>query len=317
MKRWGAILLLAAACTGRSVASETPSPIVVADEEPAAPSAEVAPASAPAAAPAPDPVRTAWPPILKDGDRLYFVGNSYMGNHGGLPRALEKLLAQREPPLSVQSDGSIFFGKGLGEMHRPDVAASLSSGVFSVCVITSGKLDAMRRFANALGGCERSVVFLTWPINPVVAGKRDLAQYQADLSAMVADVRAFEREAGASVIPAGIAHEMLLREPPPEAKRLDWIYWERNIHQNGVGMLVNVYTAYAGLLHESPEGLSFDFVAPYQGDIFVGQRIATRQTKGDKLHYDEVVLTDELRSTLQKVAWKAVVDWRNGTTKFD
>lgn len=313
MRRWTLTAILATACSA---------PAAVVEATPPAGSNPPAAKVASQASSTPEPVAqskalvTQWPAIVDDGDKLFFVGNSYTANHGGLPRALQELFAIRAPPLAIETDAAIFYGQPLRAMNQAKATAKLQSGAYAVCVITSGTLEAMRGFAESLGHCEHATVFLTWPINPVVAGKHDLAEYQAKLAVSVADVRTFERESGATVIPAGIAHEILLRQPPPSAKRLDWIYWERNIHQNGVGILVNTYVAYAALLGESPEGRSFDFTDPYTGEIFVGERIATRLV-GQKLGYDEITLTEDLRTQLQKVAWQAVVEWRNGTTMFD
>jgi hypothetical protein len=257
-----------------------------------------------------------WDPIAADGARLYFVGNSYTGNTGGLPNHLQAAWLTAMTPLSIEQDAHYYWGQSLGSMYTNEVLGAITSGNYDVCTITSGTVSQMQSFADVIDdSCGHFVVYMTWGLNPAIGG---MENYRAGTASIVASMRQFETQADVRIVPSGLVYYDLLADPPFEGLREDWLYWPGNIHQNGVGIALNTYVFYAALYSESPVGIDYELIIPWNGSVVVsGDQVATREA-GDSLYfYDEIVFDDEFRTALQQRAWDLTEDWFAHTTEFD
>lgn len=84
-------------------------------------------------------------PIIRDGERMLFVGNSYTANEGGVYSYLAKALSVAKGP-SIRADKRIYYGKPLAAMFTEDVQTAIRSDDFDSVVITSGDLPTMKKF---------------------------------------------------------------------------------------------------------------------------------------------------------------------------
>lgn len=247
---------------------------------------------------------------------MFFVGNSFTGNDGGLPIHLEHAWPHASLPLHVQTDAQYFWGQGLGAMYTPAVVDAIEGGRFDTCVVTSGTIDEMTRFAALVERhCDHFVVFMTWARNPTISTMRE---FRDGTAAIVDDLRELERRTSAHVIPSGLVFYDLVATPPRAGLREDWLFFPQNIHQNGAGVAINVYVAYAALVAESPVGIEYELVLPDGAVVVSGERVATRKLEDKKTYaYDELVFDDELRTALQERAWNITAAWFAGNTEFD
>ena len=258
----------------------------------------------------------AWDPIVADGDRLFFVGNSYTGMDGGLPVHIEKAWPSATSPLTVETDARYYYGQGLGSMYTSDVISTIENGSFDTCAVTSGSLGDMLQFVPLVeSNCDHFVVYMTWARNPTLTS---MESYRQGTDEIVATMRELEEMTDAVVVPSGLIYYDLVARPPRDDLRLDWLYYPQNIHQNGAGMAINVYAFYAALVGESPVGIDYDFVLSYDGSVIVqDEQIATRWASDGSYLYDEIVFDEEFRTALQERAWEITTAWVEGTTEFD
>jgi hypothetical protein len=230
---------------------------------------------------APEP---AWPAILHDGDRLFYVGNSFIGNEGGLDNVFRRLVARAMPPLTVTNSSQMFWGRGLGSMWTDSVLKEIHSGRDNVVVVTSGPTDLMKRFHDEIaraGG--RMVVHMTWGRNPTI-NDGGMAAFRQETARIVDQMEQFERNTGVPVAPCGLVFYDLTVDPPAvPGLRPDWIFMSEDIHQNQIGTMANAATHYAVMTGRSPVGLPM--WDPYP---------------------------PELVKAVQERAWKIVQDWKAG-----
>ena len=128
-------------------------------------------------------------------------------------------------------------------------------------------------------------------------------QYTAATRRSVLAMRELERETGATIIPAAVLFHDLTVRPPDEVPRVDYLWKERNIHQNALGTMANALLMSAVLTGESPARLNFDF-PPY----IVGQKF--RDEPGLRF-------TRDMRETLQYRAWAVAQAWVKGTSHLE
>jgi hypothetical protein len=103
---------------------------------------------------------SASPYELKNGDRLLFIGNSFMANEGGVFNYLAAALQKNRVQISV--DKQINYGKPLREMMKPEVRAAIEKGDADAVVITSGQLAIMKQFDGGIRQAGmNTVVFMT------------------------------------------------------------------------------------------------------------------------------------------------------------
>jgi hypothetical protein len=201
------------------------------------------------------------PPVVHDGDAVFFVGNSFLGWEGrNLPEQVAALGAGASPPLRISVGSDIVFGEApLGDfLEHAAVQEALVSGSYDVFVLQGYELEpvdgkeaffaAVREFDRRIRAAgARTVLFMTWdfPWRPFIA---DVA----------ASYDAIGRELGVPVIPTGLVYEDARRQPP--AGRRDW--WltadtdhpAGDLHPNADGAAVNAYVTFAVLTGRDPQG---------------------------------------------------------------
>ncbi len=254
-----------------------------------------------ALAPAPDAQEAGR--ALANGDALYFVGNSYMGNRSGVYAYLRKAASVADPPMTIRTKASIFWGKGLQAMNTPEVRDAIESGKCGRVVITSGDLATMKEFDSLIreNGLQ-TVVFMTW------AGRHPGHQatpeeYREATARSVETMRQMEAETGAVVVPIAVVYYDLTVRPAREGLREDYLWDPANIHQNELGIVVNSWVLYSVLAGKSPVGLDYD-LPPH----VVGTKLVNNP---------DIVFDEALRRELQERVWKIVQQWQAGETEFD
>ena len=244
----------------------------------------------------PDLNVTNWDPMVKDGERMLFVGNSFMANEGGVQNYLAKALRKKQ--IEITTDDSIHYGKPLRAMLQPAVASKIAASNVDSVVITSGDPLSMKHFADRTKREEKKLfVFMSW--SPTHPGNRATEKQYTDATrSTVREMRAFERQTGAVIIPTAVVFHDLTVRPPEGVPRVDYLWRVANIHQNELGTMVNAWMHYAILTGQSPVGVNFD-MPPY----VVGQRLQKTP---------ELRLTRELRLELQHRVWSVAQAWRSG-----
>ena len=235
-------------------------------------------------------------PVVKDGDHLLFIGNSYMSENGGVYNYFQAALQKRG--LEVTLESKISPGKKLSDMVTREVGDAMMNKDVDVVVITSGDLKVMKQFATKLKDSgKRLVVFMTWdekhPSNRTV-----LPQYTKSTRNAVRAMRGFEKESGATIIPVAVLHHELTIRPPNEMPRIDYLWQKAGNDQNALGTMASALLMVAVLTGESPAGLNFDF-PPH----IVGQELTDEP---------DLRLTREVREVLQYRSWSIAQDWAKG-----
>lgn len=257
-------------------------------------------------------------PLIEDRDRVHFIGNSFTGNFGGLNHHLQVVLGDEldQRIETTPEAGDWYYGRALTSM-TPELEFVSSEANIDVCVFTSGRLDTMRMFAAELSAsCGEVVLFSTWnganpAFNPEV--------FPAAIEGMVADARTIEAEfPNVRVVPTAHVWRELSLDPPFDPPRTDYLYVTDNIHQNGLGTIVNTYTMFATLTAHSPVGLEYDPNALVDVPFVVDERVG--------LHFEEEPFVDEgdvvtldasLRRALQRRVWQHVNEWYSGGTSVE
>ncbi len=249
-------------------------------------------------------------PLLEHLDRVHFIGNSFSGNFGGLNHHLQVVLARRQG-LEIETTpeaGDWYYGRALSSM-TPELDFVANEGNVDVCVFTSGRPDTMRMFAEQPSqSCGEVVLFSTWnganpAFNPEV--------FPAAIEGMVEDARTIEAEfPSVRVVPTAHVWRGLSLDPPLDPPRADYLYVTDNIHQNGLGTIVNAYTMYAALTAQSPVGLEYDPNALVDVPFVVEQRVGLHFEEEPFLNEGDVVTLDaSLQRTLQQRVWRHVNEW--------
>jgi hypothetical protein len=197
-----------------------------------------------------------WPPLLEDGDHLFYVGNSFIGSEGGLNNHFRRMTTSASPPLTISDTSLIFWGQGLNRMYTGDVVREIESGGSDIVVVTSGPVEMLNRFKTAIEPTgAQMAVHMTWGRNPTI-NEGGLASFREQTQNLVVTMREFEHETGIPVVPCGLIFYDLVVDPPDVAGlRLDWVFMGENIHQNHIGTMANATAHYAVLTGRSPVGL--------------------------------------------------------------
>ena len=145
-------------------------------------------------------------------------------------------------------------------------------------------------------------MFVTWE-GQHPGNRATMESYTAATKRTVGDMRAMEKETGATIIPAALVYHDLTVRPPAGMPRVDYLWIESNIHQNELGSMVSAWMFYAILTGKSPVGVDFDLPPFVTGE-------AMKKTP-------EVRLTPELRIELQQRVWKVAQAWRSGQTHLE
>lgn len=218
-------------------------------------------ASAACADPAP-PRRYA--PLVKDGDAVFFVGNSFFDWQArSLPTWVAGLGDLAQPPIRLEVGGDIVPGDApLREfLAHARVRDALDSKRWDVFVLQGHEFEpvddkasfhqSVRDFNAAItaaGG--RTALFMTWDFH-----------FRPFMDELAASYDEIGNELGIPVIPAGLVHHDCNREPPEGHE--DW--WltadpehpEGDLHQNAFGTAVNAFSTYATLTGRNPTELDF------------------------------------------------------------
>jgi hypothetical protein len=240
---------------------------------------------------------------LRSAGSLYFVGNSYMGNCGGINNYFRKALASAEPPLTCRAIAKIYYGQPLRAMFTPQVQRKIASGNYDTIVITSGDLETMKKFDTLIRQSgAKTVVYMTWagrhPGNGV-----DAEAYRDATARSVRAMRQMEKDTGATIFPLAVIYHDLTTRPAREGLRVDYLWEPGNIHQNELGMVVNSWAIYSVLTGKPPRGLDYDM-----GTWVVGDKLRNNP---------DTALDADLRRRLQDRVWEVVRQWRAGETEFD
>lgn len=245
-------------------------------------------------------------PVINDGDHLLFVGNRFMADEGGVYNYLQTALGKRG--MDVTHETEIAIGKPLRDMVTRQVGAAMMNPKVDAVVITSGNLKVMRQFATKLKGTgKRLIVLMTWaekhPGNRATESQYTESQYTAETRKVVKVMRELEKDSDVTVIPTGVLFHDLTVRPPGGMPRVDYLWKERDIHQNALGTMANALLMSALLTGESPAGLNFDF-PPH----IVGQKLKDEP---------QLRLTRGLREALQYRAWSVAQSWVKGKSHLE
>jgi hypothetical protein len=223
------------------------------------------PALAGACGRGPDPgPPPAHPPVVRDGDAVFFVGNSFFDWQGRpLPQWVAALGAAVSPPIRIEVGADIVPGeKPLPDFLEHDATReALASGKYDVFVLQGYEFepvddkqafhDAVREFDRRIRAAgAQTVLFMTWDF-----------QFRPFIDELSASYDEIGRELGVPVIPAGLVHADCGRAPPQGEGRhfltADAEHPDGDLHQNARGTAVNVYTTFMVLTGRDPQGRNF------------------------------------------------------------
>ncbi|HEY4188601.1 MAG TPA: hypothetical protein VGP07_26260 [Polyangia bacterium] len=206
------------------------------------------------------------PPLIKDGDAVFFIGNSFFGWHDRpLPDWVAALGEAVTPPVHIRTGADIVFGTArlASFMKHPATQAALASHAYNVFVLQGEDTEAVddkaefhqavRDFNRAIEAAgARTVLFMTWEF--------PWRRFIDELSVSYDEIG---EELGIPVIPAG-----LLFKDCEHARQGELSYWltsdtqhpHGELHQNEMGSAVNAYATFETLTGINPHGVNF--VAP-------------------------------------------------------
>lgn len=205
--------------------------------------------------------------LLREGDGVFFVGNSFFDFQDcRLPDWITALGANLSPPFHLKAGGDMVPGDTpLAEfLAHPATQEALASGRYRVFVLQGQDgepVDHKRDFQQAVRAFHRAieaagaktVLFMTWDL-PDCHFLKELADSYDEIG----------RELDIPVIPVGLIYQDCAQTHPLKHGR----YWltarptepEGGIHENAMGSAVNTYATFAMLTGVNPRGTNF--VAP-------------------------------------------------------
>ena len=213
---------------------------------------------------------------------VLFIGNSHTERHGGLDWTIENFVAKEDPPRAFDGEAMTQGGVTLEYHWQNGAPKAIRDGDFDTVVLQGYLPGAETRNAEPFLEYARrfdEVIEKTGADTVFFMtwprGFNDWSDYDDVAEAH----RMVEAELGARVAPAALAFELAQAERPElELMNPD------HIHATWEGAYLAAATVYATLFDRSPEGLPYDFgitdpgVAPF----------------------------------LQRIAWQAVTEWREG-----
>lgn len=263
------------------------------------------------------------PQIITANAKLSFIANSFMGAYGGVNNYLELIVNESVNPMTLNTiparidSGGWYWGMGLSQMTSA-LDRIESEGDYDSCIFLDGSMQTMREFADRLFvACDKVILFADAGYhNPVSLG----GSYLSATATTLANARQMQVEyPELVVVPTAYVFYELTTNPVVNVPRLDYLYGDDNIHQNGLGTLVNAYSLYSVFSSRSPLGLGFEFDQPATenhsfmsgGFILLGHNFPS-DTPDDKLLFDE--FTQHL---FQQRVIDLLVEWQQGNTTFD
>lgn len=263
------------------------------------------------------------PGILLQNAKISFIANSYMGAWGGLNNYLE--LAVNASPVAVDINtvparngaGGWYWGMGLGQMTSA-LDRIEAEGDYDTCVFLDGPLDTMRQFADRLFvACEHVVLLAdAGGHNPATLAGNYFNATQVTLS----NARIMEAEyPDLLVVPTALIFYDLTVNSPVSVPRTDYLFGAHNIHQNGLGTLINAFSMYAMLSSRSPVGIEFVFDGPANGNekFIIDDEILLGYQFPANFPEDVMVFNESTRRTFQQRILQLLLQWKNFTTVFD
>jgi hypothetical protein len=214
--------------------------------------------------------------LVKDGDAVFFVGNSFFGwRDRPLPEWVAALGRAASPPIRIEVGADIVFGNTplAGFLDHRAVREALASHEYKVFVLQGEELEpvdhkaafqqAVRDFNRAIvasGG--RTVLFMTWDFH-----------WRPFIDDLAASYDEIGRELGIFVIPAGLIYRDCGRAPPAKEGRY-WLTADAenplgSLHQNEKGTAVNAYATFAMLTGKNPLGQRFQAPGNTNDDVLM------------------------------------------------
>jgi hypothetical protein len=206
----------------------------------------------------------AYPPIAKDGDAVFFVGNSFFDWQGrALPQWVAALGASVSPPIRLDVGADIVPGEApLADfLEHAALRDALASGEYDVFVVQGYEFEpvddkaefhaSVRELHRRIGGAGgRMALFMTWDFH-----------FRPFIDELAASYDEIGRELEIPVIPAGLVHADCGRSPP-SGEPLHWLtadadHPDGDLHQNAAGSAANTYATFAVLTGRNPHGTNF------------------------------------------------------------
>lgn len=183
--------------------------------------------------------------------RILFIGNSFTGRND-VPGMVRQLAASADPPTTVETEASLLNGMALKtHWDRGDALKLLEGSQWEYVSLQEQSTlpfknparmrDYVLKFDKAIRGRgAKTVLYLTW-------ARQDAPERQAEITDAYVSAG---REAGALVVPAGIAWERVLGEYP------DLVLHDADkSHPSLAGSYLAACCFHATLFGASPEGL--------------------------------------------------------------
>jgi hypothetical protein len=197
------------------------------------------------------------PPLIGDGDAVFFVGNSFMSFDGrSLPEWVRAIGLSVEPAINIEVGSNIVFGNTpLQEFLRHEAtSAALKSGKYEVFVLQGEEFEAVKQKAQFHDGVRRfhreitaaggkTVLFMTWEFS-----------WEPFIEELAASYDEIGRELGIPVIPVGLIYKDCDANPLPN-RRPYWLIDE--LHQNAGGSAINAFATFQMLTGINPSGVNF------------------------------------------------------------
>lgn len=222
--------------------------------------------------------RTAAEPLP---ERVLFVGNSHTARHGGLEWHIENFVSAEDPMRSFEGEAMTHGGVTLAYHWQNGARDRIRTGDFDV-VVLQGYLagaethtaEPFLEHARLLHEEVRGSGAETVFFMTWPRGFNDWS----DMTDVIDAHRALEAELGVPVAPAAYAFELAKAERP----ELELIS-EDQVHASWDGAYLAAATVYATLFDRSPEGLPYSLGVDAEEAAF-----------------------------LQRIAWRALTEWREG-----
>lgn len=219
-------------------------------------------------------------------ERVLFIGNSHTHSDGGIDYHIENFVAAEDPPRPFEGERLTEGGVTLEYHWQNGAREAIRNGDYDA-VVLQGYLPGAET-QNAEPFLEHARLF-----DKVIAeAGADTIFYMtwprgfndwSDLEDVMEAHRIVEQELGAPVAPAAVAFELARAERPEIA-----LVSPDHVHSTWEGTYLAAATVYATLFDRSPEGLPYTFGVDADDAAF-----------------------------LQRIAWEAVIAWRDGATTAD
>ncbi len=217
--------------------------------------------------PAPTQSGASWSPPtpLRDGEGVFFIGNSFLGWQGrSLPVWVAALGQAVSPPIRIDTGSDIVFGHHpLGEfLEHAATREALASRKYQVFVLQGEEFEAVdhkARFHQSVRDFNRAVVaaggrtllFMTWDF-----------PWRQFIEKVAASYDEIGRELGIPVIPVGLIYQDCGGRPYAPGMPPHWLIADAehplgNFHPNEKGAAVDAYATFEMLTGINPAGRNF------------------------------------------------------------